>query len=87
MNRRVTEGPNDEYRRQQEGLRRRSDWEHGPASRPDPDWEHAPASRPDPDWEHGPAARPDPDWESADDPLAAVRDLLGALLRRPRGRP
>ena len=75
MNRRVTEGPNDEYRRQQEGLRRRSDWEHGPASRPDPDWEH------------GPASRPDPDWESADDPLAAVRDLLGALLRRPRGRP
>ncbi len=74
MNRRVTEGPNDEYRRQQEGLRRRSDWEHGPASRPDPDWEHDPASR------------PDPDWESADDPLAAVRDLLGALLRRPRGR-
>jgi hypothetical protein len=74
MNRRVTEGPNDEYRRQQEGLRRRSDWEHGPASRPDPDWEH------------GPASRPDPDWESADDPLAAVRDLLGALLRRPRGR-
>jgi hypothetical protein len=74
MNRRVTEGPNDEYRRQQEGLRRRSDWEHGPASRPDPNWEHSPASR------------PDPDWESADDPLAAVRDLLGALLRRPRGR-
>ena len=74
MNRRVTEGPNDEYRRQQEGLRRRSDWEH------------APASRPEPDWEHGPASRPDPDWESADDPLAAVRDLLGALLRRPRGR-
>lgn len=74
MNRRVTEGPNDEYRRQQEGLRRRSDWEHGPASRPDPDWER------------GPASRPDPDWESADDPLAAVRDLLGALLRRPRGR-
>ena len=75
MNRRVTEGPNDEYRRQQEGLRRRSDWEHGPASRPDPDWEQ------------GPAARPDPDWESADDPLAAVRDLLGALVRRTRGRP
>ncbi len=74
MNRRVTDGPHDEYRRQQEGLRRRSDWEHGPASRPDPDWEH------------GPASRPDPDWESADDPLAAVRDLLGALLRRSRGR-
>jgi hypothetical protein len=74
MDRRVTEGPHDEYRRKLEGLRRRTDWEHGPASRPDPDWEH------------GPAARPNPDWESADDPLAALRDLVGALLRRPRGR-
>lgn len=74
MNRHVTDGPHDEYRRQLEGLHRHSDWENGPATRPDPDWEHSAA------------ARPDPDWESADDPVAAVRDLFGALLRRPRGR-
>ena len=39
MNRKVTDGPQDEFRRQLEEQRRRSDWEHGPASRPDPDWE------------------------------------------------
>ena len=63
MNRGVTEGPQDELRRQQEDLRRRTDWENGPASRPDPDWESNDA-----------------------DPLAAVRGLLDAILRRPRGR-
>jgi hypothetical protein len=82
MERRVTDGPQDEYRRQLEDVHRRSDWEHGPASRPDPDWEHASAARPDP----GGSCRPDPDWEAADDPIAAVRDLFGALLRRPRRR-
>jgi len=74
MDRRVTDGPQDEYRRQLEDLHRRTDWEHGKASRPDPNWEH------------GPESRPDPDWEAADDPIAAVRDLFGALLRRPRRR-
>jgi hypothetical protein len=39
MNRRVTDGPQDEYRRQLDDLHRRTNWEHGPASEPDPDWE------------------------------------------------
>lgn len=87
MNRGVTEGPQDELRRQQEDLRRRTDWENGPASRPDPDWENGPASRPDPDWENGPASQPDPDWQShGEDPLSAGRGLLDAVLRRPRRR-
>lgn len=39
MHRRGIDGPLDEYRRQLADLHRRTDWEHGPASRPDPDWE------------------------------------------------
>ena len=39
MIRHVTDGPQDEYRRQLEDLHRRTDWEHGPAARPDPNWE------------------------------------------------
>jgi hypothetical protein len=39
MKRRVTDGPRDEYDRQLEDLHRRTDWENGAASRPDPNWE------------------------------------------------
>jgi hypothetical protein len=39
MIRRVTQGPQEEYRRQLDDLHRRTDWEHGAAARPDPNWE------------------------------------------------
>ena len=63
MNRRVTDGPQDEYRRQLADLHRRADWENSDAARPDPDWE-------------GHGSRP----------LSAIRELLEAFSRRPRGR-
>ena len=79
MERRVTDGPQDEYRRQLEDVHRRSDWKHGPASRPDPDWERASAARPD----LGRVRPAGPGLEAADDPIAAVRNLFGALLGAP----
>jgi hypothetical protein len=86
MTRRVTDGPEDELRRQREDLRRRTNWENPAASRPDPNWENP--DRADPGRAGRDGVSPgQAKTGGAGDPLLELRGLLDSVLRLGRGRP
>jgi len=77
MTRHPRQSPPDEYRQQQDDLRRRTDWET--SEPPDPNWEKR--GRPDPSWE------PEQAWwlDLGPEPRQVVR-ALSAIPRLSRHR-